>query len=319
MRTLTVVCPVYNEEEVIAAFHAELRKVLDTLADRWTSTILFVVDRSTDRTLEILEQIAARDPGVRVLGLSARFGHQMALLAGLDHCDADAVVMMDSDLQHPPAVIPELLEAFEGGSDVVQTIREDSPDVSMTKRLTSRLFYRCINWISDTPIPESAADFRLVSRRVVEVFQGQIRERNQFLRGLFVWVGFPSRAVRFKAAPRRAGRSKYSLRRMVGFGVDGVVSFSKTPLQAAVYVGLALGFLGFAYALITLVQYLLWRDFVTGWATIIILISIFSGTQLVFLGILGQYLGAIFDEVKARPHYIVEEQIGFPPPPDSAG
>ena len=314
MRTLTVVCPVYNEEEVIADFHAELRRVLDAVADRWSATVLFVVDRGIDRTLEVLRSIAARDRSVRVLALSARFGHQMSLLAGIDHCDSDAVVMMDSDLQHPPSLIPELLAGFEKGHDIVYTVREDSPEVPVLKRLSSRLFYRMINAISDTAINESAADFRLVSRRVVEVFQKQIRERNQFLRGLFGWVGFPSLAVRFHVGRRRAGRTKYSVRRMVRFGVDGVVSFSKTPLQAAVYVGFSFGALGFLYALVTLVQFLAYRSFPSGWTTIIILISIFSGTQLVFLGILGEYLAAIFDEVKARPHYIVAERINFPPP-----
>jgi dolichol-phosphate mannosyltransferase len=222
--------------------------------------------------------------------------------------------MMDSDLQHPPSLIPELLAGLERGFDIVYTVREDSPEVPAPKRLASRWFYRLINSISDTPINESAADFRAVSRRVVEVFQKQIRERNQFLRGLFGWVGFPSLAVRFRVNRRPAGRTKYSVRRMVRFGIDGVVSFSKTPLQAAVYCGFAFGALGFLYALVTLVQFLVYRSFPSGWATIIILISIFSGTQMVFLGILGEYLGAIFDEVKARPHYIVEERLNFPQP-----
>jgi dolichol-phosphate mannosyltransferase len=314
MKTLTVVCPVYNEQEVIASFHAELRRALDGLAG-WSSSVLYVVDRCQDGTLGVLRGIAGADPSVRVLALSARFGHQMSLLAGLDHCDSDAVVMMDSDLQHPPSLIPELIAGFERGHDIVYTVREDSPDVPVLKRLSSRWFYRLINSLSDTPINESAADFRLVSRRVVEVFQGQIRERNQFLRGLFGWVGFSSFAVRFQVGRRPAGRTKYSVRRMVRFGVDGVVSFSKTPLQAAVYFGFAFGALGFAYALVTLGQFLLYRSFPSGWATIIILISIFSGTQLVFLGILGEYLAAIFDEVKARPHYIVEERVNFPPRP----
>jgi len=205
------------------------------------------------------------------------------------------------------------MAGYESGHDIVYTVREDSSDVPVLKRLSSRWFYRLINSLSDTPINESAADFRLVSRRVVEVFQKQIRERNQFLRGLFGWVGFPSLAVRFRVGRRPAGRTKYSVRRMVRFGVDGVVSFSKTPLQAAVYFGFAFGALGFLYALVTLAQFLLYRSFPSGWATIIILTSIFSGTQLVFLGILGEYLGAIFDEVKARPHYIVEERVNFPP------
>jgi polyisoprenyl-phosphate glycosyltransferase len=316
MRTLTVVCPVHNEEEVVAAFHAELRGVLDSLADRWSSTILFIDDRGTDRTLEILRGIAAADRSVRVLALSAHFGHQAALLAGLDHSDSDAVVMMDSDLQHPPAVIPRLIDGFERGYDVVYTVREDSPEVPVLKRTSSRWFYRLINSISDTPINENASDFRLVSRRVVEVFQTQIRERHPFLRGLFGWVGFPSLAVPFRVRRRPAGRTKYTVRRMIHLGLDGVVSFSKTPLQAAVYVGVAFGALGFLHAVVTAVQFLLYRSFPSGWTTIIILISIFCGIQLVFLGILGQYVGAIFDEVKARPRYIVEQRINFPPRPD---
>ena len=318
MRTLTVVCPVYDEEEVVAAFHAELRRVLDSVAGRWASTILFVVDRGTDRTLEELRRIAAADREVRVLALSAHFGQQAALLAGLDHCDSDAVVMMDSDLQHPPSLIPELLEGFDRGFDIVFTVREDSPEVPVWKRVSSRWFYRLINSISDTPINENAADFRLVSRRVVEVFRGRIRERNQFLRGLFGWVGFPAHAVRFRVSARPAGKTKYSVRRMVRFAVDGVVSFSKTPLQAAVYVGVAFGAFGLLHALVTLVQFLADRSFPSGSTTVIILISIFSGIQLVFLGILGEYVGAIFDEVKARPHYLVEERINFPPRPGSA-
>jgi dolichol-phosphate mannosyltransferase len=315
MRTLTIVCPVYNEEEILASFHAELRRVLDSVADRWSATVLFVLDRSTDRSFEILKGLATADRSVRVLALSARFGHQMSLLAGLDHCDSDAVVMMDSDLQHPPALIPELLAGYEQGYDVVYTIREDSPDLPVLKRLSSRFFYRLINSISDTPINESAADFRLVSRRVVEVFQEQIRERNQFLRGLFGWVGFPSLAVRFRVGRRPAGRTKYSVHQMIRLGVNGVISFSKAPLQAAVYVGFAFGALGLLYALVALVQFLVCRTSPSGWTVIVILISISSGTQLVFIGVLGEYLAAIFDEVKARPHYIVSERVNFPPRP----
>jgi glycosyltransferase involved in cell wall biosynthesis len=309
VRTLTVVCPVYNEREVIAAFHAELRRVLDTVTETYRSSILFVVDRSPDGTLEILREIVRRDSAVRVLALSARFGHQMSLLAGLDHCDSDAVIMMDSDLQHPPAYIPQLLAEYESGYDIVYTVREDTPDIHPLKRLTSKLFYRLINKISDVPINESAADFRLVSRRVVQVFQRQIRERNQFLRGLFGWIGFPSTAVRFRVGRRPGGRSKYSVARMVRFGVDGVVSFSKRPLQAAVFAGMAVGALGFVHAAVTLVQFFVYRSFPSGWTTLAIMISIFSAVQLLFMGILGEYLAAVFDEVKGRPHYVVEQRI----------
>jgi polyisoprenyl-phosphate glycosyltransferase len=311
MKTLTVVCPVYNEAEVIEAFYIELRSVLIDLADRYSTTIMFVVDPGTDTTLEKLKRIAQTDNAVRVLALSARFGHQMALVAGMDHCDSDAVIMMDSDLQHPPALIPTMLQHFEAGYDIVYTLREDTPEIHFFKRASSKLFYRIINRISEVPINESAADFRLVSRRVIDVFQHQIGERNMFLRGLFGWVGFQSIGVPFQVRRRAAGKSKYSLRRMVRFGVSGVVSFSKSPLQAAIVVGFVFAAFGFLYAVFTVIQHFFLGSLPTGWATIIILISIFSGTQLIFLGMIGEYIGAIFDEVKARPHYIVAERINF--------
>jgi dolichol-phosphate mannosyltransferase len=314
MQTLTVICPVYNEEEVIEAFYAELKHVLAGIADRYTSSVIFVVDPGTDQTVAVLRQIARSDPAVQMIVFSTRFGHQMALVAGMDHCDADAVVMMDSDLQHPPALITDMLREFENGYDIVYTLREDTPEINIFKRTSSKLFYRLINRISSVPINESAADFRLVSRRVVEVFQHQITERNQFLRGLFGWVGFKSIGIPFRVRKRGAGKSKYSIRRMARFGMSGVVSFSKSPLQAATMFGFIFALFGFFYAFLTAAQYFVFGSFPSGWATIIILISIFSGTQLIFLGIIGEYIGAIFDEVKARPPYIIDEKVNFRQP-----
>jgi glycosyltransferase involved in cell wall biosynthesis len=312
MRTLTVVCPVFNEEPVIAGFHCELKAALATLSGSYQATILYVVDPSGDRSLQVLEAIACDDAAVRILALSARFGHQMSLLAGIDHCDSDAVIMMDSDLQHPPAVILELIAKFEEGFDIVSTIREDDESIGFIKRATSRLFYHLINLLSDVPMLESAADFRLISRRVVRIFQSQIRERNQFLRGLFAWVGFPTTAVRFKSRRRAAGRSKYSIGKLVQFAAHGIVAFSKRPLQAAIYLGFAFALLGFGLALATVIEYFTSRSWPSGWATLAVIIPIFSGIQLIFLGILGEYVGAIFDEVKARPHYLVEKKVNFP-------
>lgn len=311
VRTLTVVCPVYNEAEVVESFCETLKGVLDGLGDRYDSTILFVVDRSEDESLEILKRIAAADPSVRVLSMSARFGHQMALVAGMDHCSSDAVILMDADLQHPPELIPTLLERFEEGYDVVWTIRADAPVTSRFRRTTSRLFYRVVNRIGDVEMHESSADFRLVSRRVVDVFQTQIRERNQFLRGLFAWVGFPGVGVPFTVRERAAGRSKYSVSRMVRFAVDGILSFSKAPLQAAIYAGLLVALGGLLLGFVIVVQFFFSGSFPPGWATLAILVIVFSGVQLLFLGIVGAYIGAIFDEVKARPHYIVQEHVNF--------
>jgi len=311
MRTLTVVSPVFNEESVILAFHEELRRALVTIEDRWSWSVIYVVDRGTDRTLDLLRGLAASDPSVRVLALSSHFGQQAQLLAGLDHCDADAVVMMDCDLQHPPALIPELLAAHEKGHDVVYTVREDTPEIPWVKRLAARWFYRLVDAISETPIREGAADFRLVSRRVVEIFQGRIRERGLFLRGLFSWVGFPSCAVRFRVGARRAGRSKFSFGRRVRFGLAGVVAFSRVPLRAAFAVGFVLAALGIAILAVAFLRSLTTGvPFFTGATLAGILVGL-GGLQLVFLGVLGEYLGAVLDEVRARPHYVVEERINL--------
>jgi glycosyltransferase involved in cell wall biosynthesis len=311
VRTLTVVCPVYDEESVILAFHEELRRALAAIEARWSCSVIYVVDRGTDRTLELLRGLAAADRSVRVLALSGHFGQQAQLLAGLDHCDADAVVMMDSDLQHPPALIPELLAVHEKGYDVVYTVREDTPDIPLVKRVTARWFYRLVDAISETPIREGAADFRLVSRRVVEVFQSRIRERGLFLRGLFAWVGFPSCPVRFRVGARRAGRSKYSFGRRVRFGLGGIVAFSRVPLRAAFVLGLVLAVAGAVVLAVALVRSATAQvPFFSG-STLAGLVMGVSGIQLVFLGVLGEYLGIVLDEVKARPHYIVEERINL--------
>jgi polyisoprenyl-phosphate glycosyltransferase len=309
MRALTVVCPVRDEEAVILAFHEELRRALERL-EGWEGSALYVVDGGTDRTLALLRNLAATDRSVRVLGLSAHFGQQAALLAGLDHCDADAVVMMDGDLQHPPALIPTLLAEHEKGYDVVYTVREDTPEIPLAKRLAARFFYRLTRVLSETPIHERAADFRLVSRRVVEVFQHGLRERGLFLRGLFVWVGFPSCAVSFRAGARLAGRTKYSLGRNLRLGLGGVVAFSRAPLRAAALAGglvLCLGLLAGAAAA--------WGFLREGrppaGSVALAIFGLVSGAQLLVLWILGEYLGAVLEEVRARPHYVVAERINL--------
>ncbi len=311
MKTLTIISPVYNEESVIEAFYNELSVVLASLHDRYETNILFVLDRCTDRTLAILKEIAQRDQSVQILAMSGRFGHQMALLAGIDHCHADAIVMMDGDLQHPPELIPTMLEQYEQGYDIVYTIREDSLDSGLFKQISSRLFYRLVNWISEIPISENAADFRLISRAVAVVFQHQIRERNQFMRGLFSWVGFENVGVRFQARNRFAGKTKYSLRRMVRFGLQGMISFSKRPLQLSIVMGMVFALFSFAYALISVIQYFIYASLPSGWTTLVFMVSLSSGVQLICLGLIGEYIGAIFDEVKGRPHYIVAEKINF--------
>jgi dolichol-phosphate mannosyltransferase len=312
MKTLTVVCPVYNEEEVILAFHAELSAVLRGLRGRWLSTVVYVVDRSSDRTFERLRSVAAADPSVRLILLSSRFGQQAALVAGLDHADSDAVIMMDSDLQHPPDVIPALLAEHEKGADVVYTVREASGEIPWLKRVSARAFYGFLSSISETPIHQGAADFRLISRRVLEVFRRRIPERSLFLRGLVNWVGFASSPVRFRPARRAGGRSKYPLRRMLGFAAHGVVSFSRAPLRAALVVGVSLTALAIVAAGVLSAGYALGRLKPTGLEGLALLMLLLCGVQLVFLGVIGEYLGHVLDEVKGRPRYLVDELVNFP-------
>jgi dolichol-phosphate mannosyltransferase len=311
---LTIVAPVFNEEEVIAQFYERVRAVIESLSDRYAAKLLFVMDRSTDGTLSILRELAARDARVQVIVLSSRFGHQMSLLAGIDHArDADVIVMMDSDLQHPPELIPELIEKHDRGNDVVYTIREDTEDAGLARKAAGRAFYRMLRFISRVPITENAADFRLISRRVATLMREEIRERNLFLRGIFSWIGFNQACVRYTAVRRAAGRSKYSLSRMFGLATAAVLSFSTRPLHLGIFIGLAFAAFSALLVLFTVISFFRDATIPSGWTTIVTLLLLFSGVQLIVLGILGVYIGGIYEEVKRRPHYIVDESINIAP------
>lgn len=306
---LTLVAPVFNEEEVIGRFHARARAVLDALPDV-DGEILFVVDRCTDDTVGVLRQLIAGDPRARALVLSSRFGHQMSLLAGIEHAqDADVVVMMDSDLQHPPELIPELLARHREGCDVVYTVRRDTADASALRKAAGNLFYRLLSRLSQVPINANAADFRLISGRVARVLANQFHERNMFLRGLFSWVGFRQAGVEYTAAARAAGHSKYSFGRMVRLATHGVLAFSTKPLQVGIFVGVGFAALAFAYTLLLVVNWFVDRSLPSGWTSLVVLLLLFSGIQLIVLGVMGAYIGGIYEEVKGRPHYLVDEEI----------
>jgi glycosyltransferase involved in cell wall biosynthesis len=310
MKTVGVVCPVFQEEEVITLFHERLTKVLKTLGDRYVFQILYVVDPAPDRTEEILAALSTADATVGVLVMSRRFGHQVALLAGVDHCDADAVITLDTDLQHPPEVIPQLLSRFEEGFDVVQTLRGDSSGRSWFERVTSVWFYSLLARSSAIDLEPGAADYRLLSRRVADIFRRQIREQNQFLRGMVRWVGFRVAYVTFECESRARGRSKYGVVRLLNFAIQGIFSFSKIPLRLATFVGAAAALLGFVYGVFVLVTYFLGPPIVPGWTSLLALISLLGGVQLIFMGVIGEYIGLIFDEVKSRPLYLIDRAYG---------
>ncbi len=309
MPSLTVICPAYNEEAGIAEFHAALRGQLDALEPGYECRVVYVVDRCPDRTVEVLEGICRTDPKARVLALSTRFGHQNSLLAGIDQSDADVLVMMDCDFQHPPGVIPELVAKYEQGFDIVQAIRLDTQDITPWRKMLSEGFYWFLNRISPVPIEANAADFRLISRRVAEVFQRSVRERAMFLRGLFSWVGFNKTSVTFLAPARKHGESKYSPLKLMSFALSGIVSFSNKPLYLCFGMGVALAALGGLHAVWMLFDYVANTSTPPGWMTLVMLITLFSGVQLIFLGVIGAYLGAVLTEVKARPHYIIDRDI----------
>jgi dolichol-phosphate mannosyltransferase len=314
MQSLTVICPAYNEQAGIAEFHAALREQLNRLGQRYECSVIYVVDRCPDKTVEVLESICATDHKVRVLSLSTRFGHQNSLLAGIDHCDADVLVMMDCDFQHPPELIAELVGKYEQGFDIVQAVRQDTQDISLWRKLLSAGFYWIINRISPQPIEPNAADFRLISRQVAEVFQHSVRERAIFLRGLFNWVGFNKTSVPFIAPGRKHGVSKYSSIKLMSFALSGILSFSNKPLYICFAMGLVLASLGGLHALWMLFDYIANTSTPRGWMTLVMLITLFSGVQLIFLGVIGAYLGAVLTEVKGRPHYIVAKDIGYTKP-----
>ena len=308
---LTVVVPVYNEEAVIQQFHTRTSGVLDAL-DGVESEIVYVVDRCTDNTLGVLRDIAKGDHRATILALSSRFGHQMSLLAGIEHArNSDCIIMMDSDLQHPPELIPQLLEPFRAGIDVVYTVRRDTEDVSIIRKVLGNLFYRFLGLISHVQINANAADFRLISSRVANSLSNDFQERNMFLRGLFSWMGFKQASIEYSAKRRFAGVSKYSSSRMLKLAMAGVLSFSTRPLHLGIFVGVGFAALAFLYMLVSVVIYFVDRSIPSGWTTLVTLLLLFSGVQLIVMGIIGAYIGGIYEEVKARPRYIIEEVISY--------
>lgn len=301
---LSVVSPVFNEEQGIEAFYSELRSALVGIADM-EYEIIFVDDGSQDDSYGILKELGANDPGVRVLRLSRNFGHQVAITCGVDHAKGDAVVIIDSDLQDPPEVIPEMVRAWRDGADVAYGQRRERSGESRFKLATAKGFYRFIQRLSDTEIPPDVGDFRLLSRPVVDVLK-QMREEDRYVRGLVAWAGFTQVPVMYDRNPRIAGASNYPLKSMMKLALDGVTSFSDKPLKIATGLGLMVSAAAALLAVYIVVSKLLNPSAsVPGFATLSALILFMGGAQLVSLGVIGEYVGRIFRESKSRPLYVV--------------
>lgn len=311
---LSLVIPVFNEEATIPELARRLSVFLQNLPGvgaEWE--VVFVDDGSSDRSRELLTVLTEQEFRYKLVAFSRNFGHQIAITAGLDHATGDAVVVMDADLQDPPEVVGEMLERFRAGYDVVYGVRKKRHGDTLFKRLTAAAFYRFLRVMTGVDIPVDSGDFRLMSRAVV-VALGALRENHRFVRGMVAWVGFRQTAVYYDREARFAGETKYPLRKMIRFALDAITSFSVVPLRIATWLGAAAGFIALALG-VWAVAVKVWGGTVPGWTTIMIAVAFGSSAQLLMTGILGEYIGRIYEEIKRRPLYIVEKELNTSPSP----
>ena len=301
--TLSIVVPVFNEEAILDTLYARVVAVLERSGERFE--LVLVDDGSRDRSWEKMTAAATRDPRVVLVRLSRNFGHQVAISAGVDAARGEAVVLMDADLQDPPEVILEMIARWREGYDVVYGRRSRRLGESWFKRATAAAFYRVIRRLTSVDIPADTGDFRLMSRRVVDVLK-RLEERNRFVRGLVAWIGWRQTAVEYERAVRLAGETKYPLRKMVRFAADAIVSFSIAPLRVATALGLVVSTLSFGYAVYAVLARIFDWDVVQGWASLMVAVLFLGGVQLISLGVIGEYVGRVYDEVKRRPLYVAE-------------
>jgi glycosyltransferase involved in cell wall biosynthesis len=308
--TLSIVVPVKDEEQAIAPFVERVSAVLNGAAglkDRFE--ILFIDDGSSDGTLDAIRKARAADAFVRAISFSRNFGKEAALTAGLEHAHGAAVVPMDVDLQDPPEVLPQMIEKWRSGFEIVYGVRTDRASDSLPKRMSADLYYRAHNWLSNDKIPEHAGDFRLLDRRVVEAI-GRMPERNRFMKAMFAWVGFKQASVTYSRSARTTGSSKFNYWKLWTFALDGITSSSTVPLRIWSYLGGLVALFAMAYAVFIAVRTLVFGIDVPGYASLIVSVLFLGGLQLLSLGILGEYVGRILIETKGRPLYIIREQIG---------
>lgn len=305
----SVVVPVFNEADGIDAFHQRCAAVLSAIGDRYE--IIYVDDGSTDTSWPRLLAIREGDPQVRLIRLSRNFGHQIAISAGLEHAGGDTVTVIDADLQDPPEVIARMVDDWREGADIVYGVRTIRRGESRLKRATAKLFYRTMRSLADVHAPVDVGDFRLLSRRATDALVS-MPEHHRYVRGMVAWLGYDSTTVAFERDPRFTGETKYSLGKMMGFAVDGILSFSIRPLRVATWVGLLASIAAFVTAIVLILLRLFGDVPVQGWTSLAVLILLASGVQLVTIGALGEYIGRIWTEVRGRPLYLVRDVRGFP-------
>ena len=306
MKKIDIVVPCYNESENIRPLYEAIKEVFAKELPDYDFNLLLVNDGSHDSSLLVLQQLAKEDNQVKYLSFSRNFGHQLAVKAGLDHAFAPAVISMDADLQHPPALIPTLIRKWEEGAQVVATLRTYPEEISKKKRKSSQQFYKLLNLLSDIEIKEGSADFRLLDQAVVEVIR-QMKENEPFLRGMVPWVGFNQVYVPYTAQARHSGETKYTIKKMFQLALSGVTSFSVKPLYFAVFLGFFFSLLSVLYVPYVIYSFLNGSE-ISGWASLIMTIVFFGGLQLIILGIIGVYIGKIFTQTKERPAYIIQEK-----------
>ena len=299
---ISVVVPMYFEEEVAEECYNRLKSVM--LENNIDYEFVFVNDGSTDRTLPILQSFAAIDPAVKIINFARNFGHQTAVTAGIDYATGDAIVIIDADLQDPPEIIPELIAKWKEGYDVVYAKRKKRVGETKFKLLTAKYFYKTLNYLSDIDIPKDTGDFRIIDAKVADVFR-QMPERNRFVRGMFSWIGFNQTFIEYERDERFAGETKYPLKKMIKFASDGIIAFSSKPLKLVLLLGSVSVFISFALLIYALFVKIFGFDVASGWTSIMVAITFFSGIQMISLGIVGQYIARIYDESKNRPIYVV--------------
>jgi len=307
---LSIVLPVLNEEAVLKIAYERLKKVAASLPG--TCEFIFIDDGSTDNSLAVLEGLAQADQQVKVISFSRNFGHQIAITAGCDHCTGQYVVIMDCDLQDPPELIPALIAKAQEGYDVVYAMRRTRAAETWFKRMTAFIFYRLFAKLTNIQMPLDTGDFRLINRKVLLTLRG-LKERNRFMRGLVSWVGFKQTGVSYDRDARPAGATKFHLMKMMNFSLDGIISFSTVPLKLASFLGLIISVLSFFLGLYFICMKIFTNTLVQGWLSLLISILFIGGVQLIFLGIIGEYLGRIYDEVKQRPLYVINKKDNIEP------